>query len=62
MLSFITNNMIFNWHNRLGYINFPRLQELVNNQLVDGINLKHITTNNPFCKYCIFGKQHKFSF
>ena len=62
VLSSTTNNMIINWHNRLGHISFSRLQELINNQLVDGINLKHIPTNNPFCESCIFGKQHKLSF
>ena len=37
-----STDLIINWHKRLGHVNFPQLQELVNNNLVEGINLKYI--------------------
>ena len=61
-LNSTSTDLIINWHKRLGHVNFPRLQELVNNNLVEGINLKYITKTKPFCESCIIGKQHKLSF
>jgi hypothetical protein len=40
-----TENSILNWYNRLGHVSFSRLKEMVNHNLVLGIDLKHITAS-----------------
>jgi hypothetical protein len=36
-LSTTIDNQIIHWHRRLGHVNFSRLQDLVNHNLIDGI-------------------------
>lgn len=58
-LSSVSTNMVSQWHKRLGHVSFPRLQDLVNHNLVTGINIQHVQNIHPFCESCIIGKQHK---
>lgn len=48
------------WHERLGHIHKRALHELVNRELVNGVNLKNI--KDFFCESCQFGKLHKLPF
>lgn len=49
------------WHNRLGHLSLKRLRQLIDNHMVKGINLRHIT-DLPFCESCVLDKQHRIKF
>ncbi|MGS7221168.1 GAG-pre-integrase domain-containing protein, partial [Micrococcus luteus] len=48
----------FQWHRRLGHINFKILNKLVKNNLVRGLPLKDFSVVEK-CMACAKGKQHK---
>ncbi|KAK1432245.1 hypothetical protein QVD17_09140 [Tagetes erecta] len=48
----------FQWHRRLGHINFKILNKLVKNNLVRGLPLKDFSVVEK-CMACVKGKQHK---
>jgi hypothetical protein len=56
-----TNNLVSTWHNCLGHISLKRLQDLINNHMVKGINLKYIK-GFPLCDSYILGKHHRTKF
>ena len=46
------------WHMRLGHIGERGMLELHKRNLLKGVK----TCKLDFCKYCVYGKQHKVSF
>ena len=46
------------WHMRLGHIGERGMLELHKRNLLKGVK----TCKLDFCKYCVYGKQHRFSF
>nr|GEW81775.1 hypothetical protein [Tanacetum cinerariifolium] len=49
------------WHRRLGHINFKNINELVKENLVRGLPLKHFENDQTYVA-CLKGKRHKVSF
>lgn len=50
------------WHERLGHVNFKTLREMSSKGVVDDLEINKMTEENPFCKGCAYGKQHRLSF
>src|ERR1043165_9915593 len=46
------------WHRRMGHIHLRKMNQLVKNELVTGVNVKHFHLNDK-CVSCKKGKQHK---
>ena len=49
------------WHRRLGHLGAQGMQELVNNQMVKGLDLDS-KYNLSFCEPCVQGKSHRLPF
>ena len=50
------------WHCRFGHLGIDAVKQLINQDMVDGLDL---TSDSPFpaiCEACIRGKQHRDSF
>src|ERR1044071_8674056 len=57
-LSKATEKESIMWHRRMGHIHLRKMNQLVKNGLVDGVNVKHFHLNDK-CVSCKKGKQHK---
>src|ERR1043165_4087469 len=57
-LSKATEKESIMWHRRMGHIHLRKMNHLVQNELVTGVNVKHFHLNDK-CVSCKKGKQHK---
>lgn len=61
-LNSATSESLMLWHERLGHVNFKTLRETKGKGVVDDLNMKSPSEEDPFCEGCIYGKQHRSSF
>ena len=59
-LSKATEKESIMWHRRMEHIDLRKMNQLVKNGLVEGVNVKHFHLNDK-CVSCKKGKQHKYS-
>ena len=57
-LSKATEKESIMWHRRMGHIHLRKMNHLVTNELVEGVNVKHFHLNDK-CVSCKKGKQQK---
>lgn len=56
----IAQESLKTWHDRLGHVNFKTLRNMINKEIISGVNLED--SKDFVCEGCQFGKQHKLSF
>jgi len=57
-----SDESLLTWHRRLGHVNFQTLRKMQKEKTVIDLTIKNLEATNPFCKGCVYAKQHRQEF